>query len=89
MVCIDDSAWFLKAWLCLSRFSFLVISGAFFWRISCGGFGTFLFGIWWGCMHEHLVVLFPLMPFPNLRAKWLDFGVFSSLGLEAFLVGFL
>jgi hypothetical protein len=46
MVCIDDSAWFLKAWLCLSRFPFLVIFEAFSWRISCGGFATFLFGIW-------------------------------------------
>jgi uncharacterized membrane protein len=48
MVCIDDLAWFLKAWLCLSRFSFLVIFGAFSWRFSCGGFETFIFGIWWG-----------------------------------------
>jgi hypothetical protein len=48
MVCIDDSAWFLKAWLCLSRFTFLVIFGAFSWRFSCGSFETFLFEIWWG-----------------------------------------
>jgi hypothetical protein len=47
MVCIDDLMWFLKAGLCLSHFFFLVIFEAFFWVISCGGFDTFLFGIWW------------------------------------------
>jgi hypothetical protein len=31
MVCIDDSAWLLKACLCSSRFSFLVIFEAFSW----------------------------------------------------------
>jgi hypothetical protein len=32
-------------------FPFFVIFGAFSWQISCGGFETFLFGIWWG-MYE-------------------------------------
>jgi hypothetical protein len=36
----------------LSRFPFLVIFGAFSWRFSYGGFETFRFEIWWGCMHE-------------------------------------
>jgi hypothetical protein len=40
MVCIDDLAWFLEAWLCSSRFSFLVISEPFL-GISVGKF--------WGC----------------------------------------
>jgi hypothetical protein len=47
MVCIDDLAWFLKAWLCPSRFPFLAIFGAFSWPLSCGGFETFLFRISW------------------------------------------
>jgi hypothetical protein len=37
-------------------------------------------------MLEPFVVLFPLFPLPNPRAKGLDFGVFLALGLEAFLV---
>jgi hypothetical protein len=40
-------------------------------------------------MHEPFVVLFPLIPLPNPRAKGLDFGVLGALGLEVFLVGFL
>jgi hypothetical protein len=31
MVCVDDSAWFLKACLSSSQFSFLVNFGAFSW----------------------------------------------------------
>jgi hypothetical protein len=42
MVCIDDSAWFLKAWLCSSRFSFLVIFGAFSWNFCGEVLGAFL-----------------------------------------------
>jgi hypothetical protein len=38
---------------------------------------------------EPFMVLFPLIPLPNPWAKGLDFGVFSVLGLEEFLVGFL
>jgi hypothetical protein len=40
-------------------------------------------------MHEPFMILFPLIPLLNPLAKGLDFGIFSSLGLEAFLVGFL
>jgi hypothetical protein len=40
-------------------------------------------------MHEPFMVLFPLIPLPNLWAKRLDFGVFGVLRLEEFLVGFL
>jgi hypothetical protein len=35
------------------------------------------------------MVLFPLIPLPNPRAKELDFGVFGVLGLEEFLARFL
>jgi hypothetical protein len=40
-------------------------------------------------MCEPFVVLWPLIPLPNPCVKGLDFGVFSALGLEEFLVGFL
>jgi hypothetical protein len=66
-----------------------VIFGAFSWRFSCGGFETFLFGIWWGCMHEPFMVLFPLIPFPNLLVKGLDFGVFLGFRKVVFLVEIL
>jgi hypothetical protein len=39
MVCIDDSAWFLKAWLCAS---YLVIFRAFSWNFRGEVFGVFL-----------------------------------------------
>jgi hypothetical protein len=48
MVCIDDLAWFLKACLSSSRFSFLVNFGAFSWRFSLSDFEAFLFRIRWG-----------------------------------------
>jgi hypothetical protein len=48
LVCIDDLVFYLKAWMCLSRFSFLVIFGALSWRFSWSDFEAFLFGIWWG-----------------------------------------
>jgi hypothetical protein len=85
MVCIDDSVWFLKAWMCLSRLSFLVIFGAFSWS----DFEVFLFGIWWGMYAWTLCGSFTFDSLPNLWAKGLDFGVFLALGLEAFLEGFL
>jgi hypothetical protein len=40
-------------------------------------------------MCEPFVVLLPLIPLPNSWVKGLDFGVFSALGLEEFLAGFL
>jgi hypothetical protein len=46
--CIDDSVWFLKAWMCCSHSFFLVIFGALSWWFSWSDFGTFLLGIWWG-----------------------------------------
>jgi hypothetical protein len=61
---------------------------------SLGGFlgvfsGPCSWGFGGGCMCESFVVLFPLIPLPNLRVKGLDFGVFGALGLEEFLAGFL
>jgi hypothetical protein len=35
------------------------------------------------------MVLWPVIPLPNLLVKGLDFGVFRVLGLEEFLAGFL
>jgi hypothetical protein len=40
-------------------------------------------------MHEPFVVLFALIPLPNLREKGLDFGVFVVLGFVAFLAEIL
>jgi hypothetical protein len=77
MVCIDDLAWFLKAWLCLSRFPFLVIFRACSWRISWDGFDTFLFGIWWGMYLWTLRGSFPFdFPLPNPWVKGFNFGFF-------------
>jgi hypothetical protein len=42
MVCIDDSTWFLKACLCSSCFSFLVIFRAFSWNFRGEVLGAFL-----------------------------------------------
>jgi hypothetical protein len=88
LVCIDDSAWFLKALLCCSRL--------FWWfsEPSIGGFlGVFSGPCSWGFdggnMWEPFVVLLPLIPLPNPWVKGLDFGGFGVLGLEVFLVGFL
>jgi hypothetical protein len=48
LVCIDDSAWFLKALLCCSRLFLEVIFGALSCWFSWGVFGTLLLGICWG-----------------------------------------
>jgi hypothetical protein len=48
----------------------------------------FFLGFGEGCMHETIVVLFPLIPLPN-PSKVLDFGVFGVPGLEEFFAGFL
>jgi hypothetical protein len=87
--CIDDSAWFLKAWMCCSRSFFLVIFGAlswrFFWKIS----RPFSWAFVGGCMHEPFMVLFPLILLPNPWERGLDFGVFVGLGFVVFLVEIL
>jgi hypothetical protein len=74
-----------------------VVPVHFFWWFSelflrdfLGAFsGPFFWGFGGGCMHEPFVVLFPLIPLPNLWAKGLNFGVFGVLGLEELLAGFL
>jgi hypothetical protein len=80
MVCIDDSAWFLKAWLCLSCFPFLVIFEAFSWRFSCGSFEAFLFGIWSWTLRGFL-------PFDSPWAKGLDYWVFLLSRVRGILGG--
>jgi hypothetical protein len=57
MVCIDDSAWFFKAWLCFPRFPFLVISEPFL-GISVEKFwGRFFEGFLFDVTYEDLVPL--------------------------------
>jgi hypothetical protein len=78
MVCIDNSAWFLKALCCLSHFPlwwflepFLVIFLAEFW-------GRFLAGFLLGVMYEDFVPLWlvTLPPWTPLNRP--RFGGFSS-----------
>jgi hypothetical protein len=59
MVCIDDSAWFLKAWLSSSWFSFLVIFRAFSWCFSQSDFEAFISMICWGIYAWTLCGSFP------------------------------
>jgi hypothetical protein len=74
-----------------------VLTGCSWWWFSEPSFGGFLgvfsgpcsWGFCGGCMCEPFVVLFPLIPFPNTWVKELDFGIFGSLELEVFLVGFI
>jgi hypothetical protein len=40
-------------------------------------------------MNEPFMVLFPLIPLPNLCGKGLDFGVFVVIGFMAFLAEIL
>jgi hypothetical protein len=79
-----------------SRLGCVVPVRSFWWfsEPSLGGIlGVFLGPCSWGfgrgCMCAPFMVLFPLIPLPNLWVKGLDFGVFGVLGLEEFLVGFL
>jgi hypothetical protein len=74
-----------------------VIPGCSWWWFSepsLGGFlGVFSGPCSWefdgGNLWEPFVVLWAVIPLPNLWVKGLDFGVFDVLGLEEFLVGFL
>jgi hypothetical protein len=74
--CIDDSAWFLKAWMSCSRSFFLVISGAFSWWFSWSDFKAFLFGIWWGMYARTLRGSFPLDSPPKSVSKGARFWGF-------------
>jgi hypothetical protein len=68
-----------------------------FWWFSKPFLGNFLreisrpfsWGFFGGSMHEPFVVLFPLIPLPNLWEKGLHFGVFVVLGFGVFLAEIL
>jgi hypothetical protein len=64
--------------MCCSRSFILVIFGAFSWRFSWSDLRPFSLRFGGGYMLEPFVVLFPLIPLPNPRAKGLNFG-FSVL----------
>jgi hypothetical protein len=74
-----------------------VVPGCSWWWISEPSLGGFLgvfsgpcsWGFDGGNSCEPFVVLLPLIPLPNPWVKGLYFGVFSVLGLEEFLAGFL
>jgi hypothetical protein len=74
-----------------------VVPGCSWWWFSEPSLGGFLgvfsgpcsWGFHGGNSCESFMVLFPLIPLPNPWVKRLDFGVFSVLGFEEFLAGFL
>jgi hypothetical protein len=79
-----------------SRLCCVVLGCSWWWfpEPSLGGFlGVFSGPCSWGFdggnLWEPFVVLWPVIPLPNLWVKGLDFGVFGVLGLEEFLAGFL
>jgi hypothetical protein len=85
--CIDDSVWFLKAWMCCSRLFFLVIFGALSWRFSWSDFGTFLFGICWGMYAWILRGSFPFDSPPKSVSKGARFRGFRCLRVRGVLGG--
>jgi hypothetical protein len=78
-VCIDDSAWFLKAYLCSSRFSFLVILGAFSWNFRGGVWGCFFEGFLLDVTYEDLVPLCLVILLQQTLQNGSDFGGFCVL----------
>jgi hypothetical protein len=86
MVSLDDSAWFLKAWLCSSHLSFLVIFEAFFLGISMGKFwGRFLEGFMWDVTYEDLVPLCLVILIQQTLQNGFDLGVFGGFHGKVFL----
>jgi hypothetical protein len=85
--CTDDSAWFLKAWMCCSHSFFLVIFGAFSWRFSWSDFEAFLFGIWWGVYAWTLHGSFPFDSPPKSVIKGARFWGFRCSRVRGFLGG--
>jgi hypothetical protein len=73
--------------MCLSRFSFLVIFGALSWRISCGGFETFLLGIWCGMHASTLHGSFPFDSPPKSASKGARFWGFLGSRVRCVLSG--
>jgi hypothetical protein len=87
MVCIDDSAWFLKAYLSSSRLSFLVFFGAFSYWFSQSDFEAFLFGICWGIYAWTLCGSFPFDSPPKYVRKGARFWGFSCSSVSSVLGG--
>jgi hypothetical protein len=85
LVCIDDSTCFLRAWMCLPRFSFLVIFGALSRWFSCGGFEALLFGILWGMYAWPLHGSFPFDPPPKSVSKEARFRGFLGFRVRRVL----
>jgi hypothetical protein len=93
LVCIDDSAWFLKALLCCSRLFLVVIFGALFWWFFWCLSGPCFWRFDGGNSCEPFVVLLPLIPLPNpwvkvsilwfsvFRVRWVLGGI-SSIPLD-------
>jgi hypothetical protein len=86
-VMIDDSAWFLKSWMCCSRSFFLVIFGAFSWRFSWSDFEAFLFGILWGVYAWALRGSFPFDSPPKSVSKGARFWGFRCSRVRGVLGG--
>jgi hypothetical protein len=87
LFCIDDSAWFLKAWMCCSRSFFLLIVGAFSWQFSLSDFETFLFGICWGIYAWTLRASFPFDSPPKSVSKGARFWGFRCSRVRGVLGG--
>jgi hypothetical protein len=73
--------------MCCSHSFFLVIFGAVSWRFSWSNFEAYLFGIWWGCMHEPFVVLFPFDSPPKSESKGARFWGFRCSRVRGVLGG--
>jgi hypothetical protein len=84
---IDDSTWFLEAWMCCSRSFFLVIFGAFSWRFSWSDFESFLLGIWWGMYAWTLRGSFPFNSPTKSVSKWAWFWGFLCSRVRDILGG--
>jgi hypothetical protein len=81
MVCIDDSVWFLKAWLCFTHFSFLVIFRAFSWNFR----GRFFEGFLLDVSYEDLVPLCLVILIQQTLRNGFDLGAFGGFHGKGFL----
>jgi hypothetical protein len=85
MVCIDDSAWFLKAWLCFLRFPFLVIFRAFSWDFRGKFWGPFFEGFLLDVTYEDLVPLCLVILIQQTLLNVFNLYVFGGLHGKVFL----
>jgi hypothetical protein len=85
MVCIDDSAWFLKACLCFSHFSFFVIFRVFSWNFRGEFWGYFFEGLLLDVTYEDLVPLCLVILLQQSLRNGFDLGVFGSFHGKVFL----